>query len=514
MTTVLAASAAGIPSVERAVSLAREARLLGSTAAILGWDQETMMPGGGLEHRSRQLAQLARLEHGMATDARLGEALAAAEDAVRALPDDHADRVNVRELRRDFDRATKLPGDLVEELASVASIAQHEWAEARKASDFARFRPWLERIVALNRRKAECFGWDRASGEPWDALADGFEPGCTAREVAAVFGPLRARLQPLLDAVRGASRRPDGSFNDHPFDVDAQERLGRFVCGAIGFDFGRGRLDRSTHPFCGGSHCNDVRMTSRYSPNCVLDGLGSSMHETGHGMYEQGLDPAWVSTPMGEAVSLSIHESQSRLWENQVGRGMPFCRWVHGAMREHLGSAMDRFTAQQVFEAANVVEPGFIRVDADEATYNMHVMVRFELERAMISGNLSVADLPGAWNGLYRDYLGLTVPDDRRGCLQDVHWSGGMIGYFPTYTLGTLNAAQFFETARAEIPGLEEGFGRGDFRPLREWLNARIHRQGRRHLSGRLCEVVTGAPLGADPFMRHLEAKLKPMYGL
>jgi carboxypeptidase Taq len=255
-------------------------------------------------------------------------------------------------------------------------------------------------------------------------------------------------------------------------------------------------------------------MTSRYSPNCVLDGLGSSMHETGHGMYEQGLDPTWVSTPMGEAVSLSIHESQSRLWENQVGRGMPFCRWVHGAMREHLGSGMGRFTAQQVFEAANVVEPGFIRVDADEATYNMHVMVRFELERAMISGNLAVADLPGAWNGLYRDYLGLEVPDDRRGCLQDVHWSGGMIGYFPTYTLGTLNAAQFFETARQELPGLEEGFARGEFRPLREWLNAKIHRQGRRHLSGRLCEVVTGAPLSADPFMRHLEGKLKPMYGL
>jgi carboxypeptidase Taq len=255
-------------------------------------------------------------------------------------------------------------------------------------------------------------------------------------------------------------------------------------------------------------------MTSRYSERCMLDGLGSSMHESGHGMYEQGLDGEWISTPMGEAVSLSIHESQSRLWENQVGRSLPFCRWARARMPEFVGAAVDRFTAEQVYEAANCVEPGFIRVDADEATYNMHVMVRFELERAMISGSLSVADLPGAWNGLYRDYLGLEVPDDRRGCLQDVHWSGGMIGYFPTYTLGTLNAAQFFEKAREEMPGLEEGFARGEFRPLREWLNDRIHRQGRRHLSGPLCEAVTGRPLSADPFMRHLEAKLKPMYGL
>lgn len=502
------------PAVAEAVALAREARLLGSTAAILGWDQETMMPGGGLEHRARQLAQLARLEHAMSTDPRLGEALARAEGAVAALPATHPDAVNVRELRRDHDRATKLPAKLVEELASVASVAQHEWAEARKASDFARFRPWLERIVRLNQEKADCFGWDRAGGERWDGLADGFEPGCTARYVEGVFVPLRARLRPLLERIVGAPRRPDGSFNDHAVPVEGQERFARFVCESIGFDFARGRLDRSTHPFCGGSHCNDVRMTSRYSERCMLDGLGSSMHESGHGMYEQGLDPAWIGTPMGEAVSLSIHESQSRLWENQVGRSLPFCRWARGRMPAFVGTAVDRFGAEQVFEAANAVEPGFIRVDADEATYNMHVMVRFELERAMISGSLSVKDLPGEWNRMYREYLGLVVPDDRRGCLQDVHWSGGMIGYFPTYTLGTLYAAQFFEKAREEMPGLEDGFARGDFAPLLGWLRANIHRHGRRHLSADLCVEVTGKPLSADPFMRHLEAKLAPLYGL
>lgn len=514
MTTLAEPPARSHPAVEEAVGLAREAATLGSTASILGWDQETMMPSGGLEHRARQLAQLARLVHGMSTDPRLGDALARAAEATQALPDTHPDRVNVRELRRDHDKATKLPARLVEELASTASVAQHEWAEARKASDFARFRPWLEKIVRLNREKADCFGWDRAGGERWDALADSFEPGCTARYVDGVFVPLRARLQPMLDAIKGARRRPDGSFNDHPVDIDAQERFARFVSGAIGFDFSRGRLDRSTHPFCGGSHCNDVRMTSRYSERCTLDGLGSTMHESGHGMYEQGLDPAWIGTPMGEAVSLSIHESQSRLWENQVGRSLPFCRWARAKMPEFVGGAANGFTAEQVYEAANVVEPGFIRVDADEATYNMHVMVRFELERAMISRDLDVKDLPGEWNRLYRDYLGLTVPDDRRGCLQDVHWSGGMIGYFPTYTLGTLYAAQFFEKAREAIPGLDDGFAKGEFRQLLGWLNTNIHRQGRRWLSADLCVQVTGKPLSADPFIRHLEAKLKPMYGI
>ncbi len=524
MTTLTAgpksgAAEASHPAVAAAVEACMEGRLLASTASIIGWDQETMMPPGGLEHRARQLAQLAKLEHGMSTDPRIDGLLRAAEAVVAKLPPTHPDHVNIREFRRDYDKATKLPAALVEELARVSSIAQHEWAEARKASDFKRFRPWLQQLVTLNRQKADCFGWDRANGERWDGLADSYEPGCTAKQVEGVFVPLRTRLQALLDQVRGASgkpgaRVPDGRFNSHPMDIDAQERFARFVSGAIGFDFNRGRLDRSTHPFCGGSHCSDVRMTSRYSPDCLHDGLGSTMHETGHGMYEQGLDAHWIGTPMGEAVSLSIHESQSRLWENQVGRSLPFWRWAKPQMSRFFGAAADGFTTEQVYEAANVVEPGFIRVDADEATYNMHVMVRFELERAMISRDMDLGDLPAEWNRLYKDYLGLVVPDDRRGCLQDVHWAGGMIGYFPTYTLGTLHSAQLFEAARVAMPGLEEGFARGEFAPLREWLTKHVHSQGRRFLSADLCVEVTGKPLSADPLLRHLEGKLRPLYGL
>lgn len=501
------------PKLDQITSLVRDGRLLESTGSILSWDQETMMPAEGVEHRSRQLSQLARLSHSMLTDPRIGEMLADAESECADLDATSPELVNLAGIRRDYERAVKLPAALVAELAEVSSKAQHEWAEARRDSDFSRFRPWLERIVALNRRKAECYGWAR-SGEAWDALADGFEPGCTARAVEAVFTPLRERLVALLGRLDGSPKKPSSAFNDHALPVEAQERFVRIVAERIGFDFRRGRLDRSTHPFCGGSHCRDVRMTTRFSERCLLDGLGSTMHESGHGMYEQGLPGSSIGLPMGEAVSLSIHESQSRLWENQVGRSRPFMRWMRPLLPEFFGSACDRFSDEDLYGAANVVERGFIRVDADEATYNLHVIVRFAIERALIAGTLPVEALPSEWNRLYRDIVGVTVPDDRRGCLQDVHWSMGAIGYFPTYTLGTLYAAQFFETVRAELPGVEEGFARGEFAPLLHWLNERIHAHGRRYLPDDLCRHVTGAPLSAAPFMRHLESKLVPLYGL
>lgn len=514
MSTSIAPDTRARPSLTTLCALVREGRLLESTGSILSWDQETMMPPEGVEHRSRQMAQLAKLSHGMLTDRRIADLLPQAEAESADLEPNAPERVNLREIRRDYERAVKLPASLVEELAEVSSKAQHEWAEARRDSDFKRFQPWLERIVQLNRRKAECYGWDRSKGEPWDALADGFEPGCTAKMVEAVFTPLRVRLRALLDRLDGAPKKPAGAFNELPLPVDAQERFVRAIAGRIGFDFNSGRLDRSTHPFCGGSHCRDVRLTTRFSPTCVLDGLGSTMHEAGHGMYEQGLSPQSIGLPMGEAVSLSVHESQSRLWENQVGRSRAFWTWCTGELRNHFGAACDRFDVEQIFGAANVVERGFIRVDADEATYNMHVIVRFALERRLIDGSLPTQDLPGEWNRLYREEVGVIVPDDRRGCLQDVHWSMGAIGYFPTYTLGTLYAAQFFEAAQRELPGLEQGFTKGDFAPLLGWLRTKVHAQGRRFLPEQLCREVTGSTLSADPFMRHLEGKLLPLYGL
>lgn len=496
------------------LSLVREARLLASTAQLLGWDQETMMPEGGVDFRSRQLAQLARMAHDLAVNPRIGELLAEceADDDLTSDPDSDT-AATLREIRRDYDRETKLPASLVEEIARTASVAQHEWAEARKRSEFGRFRPWLEKITGLMRKKAECLGWP-SGGEPWDALADEYEPGMTGAGIEKLFTPLRTRLTNLLDQILDSKRPPSNAFNEFRLPVDQQMRFCRFVADSIGFDFRRGRLDTSTHPFCSGTHCNDIRLTTRFNETCVNDALGSTMHECGHGIYEQGLMFDHVGTPLGESVSLGVHESQSRMWENQVGRSRAFWAWVRPFLPAFFGEGVRRFSLDELYGAANIVEPGFIRVEADEATYNMHIMIRFEIERMLLKGSLAVADIPGVWNAKYKEYLRLDVPDDRRGCLQDIHWSMASMGYFPTYTLGNLYAAQLFEKALQDMPDLPKQFERGEFGGLKTWLNEKIHRQGRRYLPGRLCEVVTGRPLSADPLLRHLEGKLKPIYGL
>jgi len=508
--SALSSSKAGYDEL---LALVRESKLLGSTAQLLGWDQETMMPEGGVEFRSRQLAQLARMTHDLAVKPRIGELLVKCESDRNLTAHAESDTAaNLREIRRDYERETKLPASLVEEIARVSSIAQHEWAEARKQSDFKRFRPHLTKIIDLMRAKADCLGYSKPGGEPWDGLADEYEPGMTAQWVESIFTPLRARLKSLLDQLLGSKTPPSNAFNEFALDVDAQEKFGRFASQAIGFDYTRGRLDRSTHPFCSGTHCNDIRLTSRYNPTCLNDGLGSVLHESGHGIYEQGLRFEHVGTPLGESVSLGIHESQSRMWENQVGRSRAFWTWAKPQLSKFFGSGVDRFSIDELYGAANVVEPGFIRVDADEATYNMHIMIRFEMERGILKGDINVDDIPALWNAKYKDYLGLAVPDDRRGCLQDIHWSMASMGYFPTYTLGNLYCAQFFEKAMADIPNLSKQFEKGEFGDLKRWLNENIHRHGRRYLPQDLCRRVTGQPLTADPLMRHLEGKLRPIY--
>lgn len=496
------------------IALVKDASLLGSTGSILSWDQETMMPKRGVEHRSRQMAQIAKMSHEMATSKHIGELLRECERDAKLNKDPlSVEAVNVREIRHDYDRKTLLPPELVEEEAKLASISQHVWAEARKESNFKKFQPYLEKIVALLRRKAECYGWPNG-GEPWDALAEDYEPGCTAREVASVFAPLRDRLQNLLDDLMSSKKKPSNAFNQLKLPIDQQSKFVSFIAEQIGFDFDRGRLDISTHPFCGGSHCSDVRITTRYSEMCVNDALGSVMHECGHGLYEQGLLEEHIGTPMGTAVSLGIHESQSRMWENQVGRSRAFWKWGYPKLKDYFGNSTKSLSFEDIYAAANIVQPDFIRVEADEATYNMHIMVRFEIERAVLAGDLNVKDIPGVWNRKYKEYLGLTVPDDRRGCLQDVHWSMTSMGYFPTYTLGNLYCAQFFEKTLKDLPDLPRQFEKGEFGALKKWLNTNIHQHGRRYHAADLCKRVTGKPLSADPLLRHLEGKLQPLYGL
>lgn len=494
---------------EQLLQHTREIHLLASSAALLAWDQETGMPRGAGDVRARQLELLARLQHERGTDPRLGDWLAACE-ADRALLHDADAAANVRELRRDHTRATKLPSALVAELAATESRAQQAWAAARAASDFAAFRPWLERMIVLQQQKADCL---RGAGQiRWDALADLYEPGMRAAALRELFAPLRERLVALRQRLAGG-RAPDRAFARVPIDEARQESFVRAVAAAMGFDFERGRIDRSAHPFCT-STGGDVRLTTRFHRDNVLDALGSTMHEAGHGLYEQGLEPHHLGTPLGEAVSLGLHESQSRLWENHVGRSAAFWHWCWPIAQRHLGGACDGHTATSVFGAANHVQPSLIRVEADEATYDLHVMVRFELEQDLLSGALPPAELPSRWNALYRDFLGLEVPDDRRGCLQDVHWSCGLFGYFPTYTLGNLYAAQFAAAADRALGGLAELLRRGDFAPLCAWLGEHVHRHGRRHAPADLVRIATGAPPSADAFLAHLEAKLLPLYGV
>ena len=508
-----AAAPSAVSAYDQLLARLKEAATLESVTALLGWDQETYMPEAAAEHRGDQQALLSALAHERSTDPEIGELLAKCE-ADRALSGDPSSEsaANIREIRRDYTRLTKLPTELVSELARVGSQAQQVWKEARSKNDFAMFEPMLERMMTLTRRKAECYGAP-AGGELYDALLDEYEPGITAAEIQRIFDPLAVRLSALVKELTSAKRRPSPAVMNVHIDPARQHELGQAVLKAMGFDFAAGRLDTTTHPFCSGMAPGDTRLTTRYREQSFTDALYSTMHEGGHGLYEQGLPKAErFGQPLGSAISLGIHESQSRMWENFVGRSREFCQWFWPMAKNAAGGALDKFSESDLYGAVNLVQPSLIRVEADEATYNLHVMIRFALERRLISGDLKTKDVPGEWNRLYKQYLGIDVPSDAKGCLQDVHWSFGLIGYFPTYTLGNLYAAQLWETINAQIPDLKSRMTRGDFLPLKNWLHQNIHRHGRRYHAGELCRMLTGKALSADPLLRHLEGKLRPLY--
>ena len=489
----------------------REIGLLGSVSAVLQWDEQTHMPPKGAAHRAEQVSLLAKMVHARMTSPRVGDLLdAAAADAPRDGDSDHA--ANVREARRTLDRARKLPPELVEELARTGVLAQQAWAEARKYSDYPAFRPWLEKIVTLKRREADCVGY--ASGNRYDALLDEFEPGATAADVKQTFDALRGPLVDLVRKIAESRRKAPLDLLRRHYPAAGQERLSRDAAAAVGFDFSAGRLDTSTHPFCTGLGPGDTRMTTRYDEHYLVDAFFGVLHETGHALYDQGLPAEHFGTPLGEAVSLGIHESQSRLWENFVGRSRSFWRHFLPRARAEFPQALAGVSDDDWHFAVNDVRPSLIRTEADEATYNLHVMLRFELEQAMLAGEVGAADVPAAWNERMRDYLGLTPPDDAQGCLQDIHWSGGAIGYFPTYTLGNLYAAQFYEKARTDLGDLDAMFARGEFRPLLDWLRKNIHAHGKRYQPRDLVRRVTGRDPTAEPLLRHLREKARDLYGV
>lgn len=492
---------------ESFIAAVREIGVLGSVEALLDWDSETYMPEGGLMARAEQISLIASLTHERRTSPKIGEWLSQLEGRV----DDPAAQTNVREVRRAYDRATKLPAELVRRLSKVTVVSKEAWGKARADSDFAAFAPHLSELVDLKRQVADLVGY---RGERYDALLDEYEPGMTAAEVEAVFTALRGPLSDFVKQIAAARRKPDASILHRHFPRAAQEKFSRRIAEAIGFDFQCGRLDVSKHPFCSGVGPVDVRLTTRYYEDFFSPSVFGVMHEAGHGMYEQGLPTEHLFTPAGQAVSLGIHESQSRLWENFVGRSREFWEGLYPECRSNFSEALGSVALDDFHAAINIVEPSFIRVEADEVTYNLHIILRFEIERALIGGKLEARDVPEAWNAKMKEMLGITPPDAARGCLQDIHWSAGLFGYFPTYALGNLYAAQFFEAAEKVMPRLRGDIRAGNFADLLAWLRGNIHQHGMRYLPGELVQRVTGRPLSIEPFLNYVRTKFSPLYGL
>ncbi|MEN9840266.1 MAG: hypothetical protein RL376_66 [Verrucomicrobiota bacterium] len=495
-------------SVAYAGLLARLRRIhvLGSVAGLLGWDEQVNLPPGAATRRGEQLALLAELTHSESTAPGLGEALAACEADGASLGPEA--RLVVAGARRDYERSTRLPPELVAEKARLSSEAYHAWAAARAARDFAAFAPYLEKHLALARREAELLGY---GARPYDLAIDRHDPGLNAAQVDALFARLRAGLVPLARRIDAATReaqaRGAGPVALRGFDVDAQRRLVRAVTARLGFDYERGRLDVSLHPFCEGSG-DDVRLTTRFDADQPLDALYSSIHEAGHGLYEQGLPAAHAGTVLGVAAGMAVHESQSRLWENQVARSRAFWRGLEPEFRAAFPGPLAGISGDALHAAANAVEPGgLIRVDADEVHYNLHILLRFELEKRLFAGELAVADLPAAWDALSEELLGRRPAHAGEGVLQDVHWSGGAFGYFPSYTLGNMIAAQLWAAAQERLPGLEEDFARGEFGRLLAWLRREVHAHGRREDAFSLTRRVTGAELGPEALLAYLESR-------
>jgi carboxypeptidase Taq len=493
---------------EEMVRRSREITLLGSCSSLLGWDEQTFMPPGGADHRSRQVALLAGMTHAKATDARIGELLETLESEHANL--DGPEAANVREWRRAYDRLVKLPRDLVEEIARETSIGQQVWVEARKRRDFRHFRPALVTIVGLKRREAECLG---IGDEPYDALLDAYEPGARGRELDSMFDGLRSALVPLIGLILDSGKRPDATILDRDYPVDRQRHFGELMAAKIGFDFTRGRLDTAAHPFCSGIGPGDTRLTTRYDPRDFTESFFGILHETGHGLYDQGLDPAHEGTPMGEAVSLGIHESQSRLWENAIGRSLAFWDYAFPLAQGFFPGSLSDVSPDALRLAINEVRPSLIRTQADEVTYNLHILIRFRLERTLIAGDLPVDEVPTAWAEAYRSDLGVSPAHDGEGCLQDIHWSAGLFGYFPTYTLGNIYAAQLEDAARRDLGDVDGAIGRGDFHDLLGWLRDRVHRHGQRFRPTDLIARATGQTPSNSPLIRYLNEKYCAVYG-
>ncbi|TAJ98983.1 MAG: carboxypeptidase M32 [Candidatus Manganitrophaceae bacterium] len=495
----------------------QEIQHLSSAISVLHWDQETYMPPGAGRARAEQLSTLGGMAHERSVGPEMERLLSQWVDLKSGQVNgeergwDEPSRALLREVWRDYHKATKLPTEFVRRYGKEASISQQVWVEARKKSDFSQFAPHLKTMVAL---KKEEIGYIGYKDSPYDALLDDYEPGMTVAQLVPLFEALKAELVPLLEKIVQSPVQPKTDFLHRSYAPEKQLAFGQKVLEAMGFDFNNGRQDLSAHPFTTSFHTTDVRITTRVDERDLLSSLFSSIHEGGHALYDQGLNPDLYGTPLGDARSLGVHESQSRLWENGIGRSKPFWGYFYPILQKTFPEGLKGVDPESFYAAVNLVRPSLIRVEADELTYNLHIMVRFEIERALIEANLPVDALPSLWNEKMHQYLGIVPDSDAHGVLQDVHWSGGAIGYFPTYTLGNLYAVQFLNQAKKEIPGLEGEIAKGDLLPLKKWLNEKIHRWGKQYPTDVLVRRVTGEPLNPAYFVRYLKEKFTPLYSL
>lgn len=493
----------------------REIHHLKDAAALLSWDQETYMPAGGGEARADQIATLQTLAHKGLTSPEIEDLLTTWIDpetgeghSQYALLDARTQAL-LRETWRDFNRARKLPSSFVNRLERECSLAQQAWTEAKGKNDFATFFPHLRTIVSLKHEETQHVGY---SESPYNALLDTYEPGLTVTQIKPLFSRMREKLVPLLDNIRQAPIQPNDALLHQPFDPDKQMTFCRMVLTRMGYDFQKGRLDLSAHPFTTSFHPTDVRVTTRVFEKDLPSCLFSCIHEGGHGLYEQGLPSDDHGTPLGEPISLGMHESQSRLWENCVGRSLSFWSYFFPHLQQTFPKQLSHTSLEEFYRAINTVKPSFIRAEADEVTYNLHIMLRFEIELDLLERRIEVEDLPTCWNEKMKDYLGIVPDRNSDGVLQDVHWSLGAFGYFPTYTLGNLYAAMLYDQANVDLPDFQSRIAAGELTALKNWLQAKVHRWGRQFTSEELIHQITGQSLNAEPFLQYVEEKIKTVY--
>lgn len=487
-----------------------EVSAVNSAAAVLGWDQQVNMPPGGAEARAASLSALEELSHSKFTAPETGRLIDSLYDWAQGLGEDSFEAGYLRAVRRDYDKAVKLPPEFVGEFSRATSEAINAWTRARSDSDFKAFAPHLQKILDLNLRKARILGYNAS---PYDALLDLYEPGATKAQLEPAFKKLADGLTPLIKEIAARAGSLSSALVRGGFDEVAQLELVNEVVEALGYDFSRGRQDRSAHPFTTDFSVGDVRITTRTERDWLPAALYGSVHECGHALYGQGTPKEFDFTPLAGGASLGVHESQSRFWENIVGRSLPFCAWLLPLLRKRFPGRFDKASPEQLYAAVNRSVPSMIRVEADEVTYNLHILLRYETETSLLEGRLKVADAPEFWSARMKELLGIVPSRDSEGILQDIHWSMGAIGYFPTYTLGNLISAQLAERMDKDLPGWRELPARGEFAPILGWLRKHVYVHGRKHLPDELLRKELGSGARVEPFLEYVKAKYSRLYG-